>query len=69
MPVYPDPDALAELGEMIVARHPNEVVSAEVRFGELTLTVHPAGIVRLVQALRADPACRFSTLVDITAID
>ena len=69
MAVYPDPQALAELGEILAARHSNDVLSAEVAFGELTLTVHAKSIVGLVKALRDDPACRFSTLVDITAID
>ena len=69
MAVYPDPEALAELGEMIAARRPNEVLKSEVAFDELTLTVHAQSIVALVQALRDDPACRFSTLVDITAVD
>ena len=69
MAVYPDPEALAELGEMIAARRPNEVLKSEVAFDELTLTVHAQSIVALVQALRDDPAYRFSTLVDITAVD
>ena len=69
MAVYPDPEALAELGEMIAARHPNDVLSAEVAFGELTLTIHAKHVVRVVEALRDEPTCRFSTLVDITAID
>ena len=69
MAVYPDPEALAELGELIALRHPNEVLSAEVAFGELTLTVHAKYIVRLVETLRDEPTCRFSTLIDITAID
>lgn len=69
MAVYPDPEALAELGEMIAARHPNEVLAADVTLGELTLTIHAKHVVRLVEALRADPACRFVSLIDITAID
>jgi NADH-quinone oxidoreductase subunit C len=69
MAVYPDPQALAELGEMIAARRPNDVLSSEVAFGELTLTIHAKSIVGLVQSLRDDPACRFSLLIDITAID
>lgn len=69
MAVYPDPQALAELGEMIAARRPNDVLGHEVAFGELTLTIHASSIVGLLQALRDDPACRFTTLVDITAVD
>ncbi|MDO5370125.1 NADH-quinone oxidoreductase subunit C [Paracoccus sp. (in: a-proteobacteria)] len=69
MAVYPDPQALAELGETIAARRPNDVLDHEVAFGELNLTIHASSIVGLVQALRDDPACRFGTLVDITAVD
>lgn len=69
MAVYPDPEALAELGEMIAARYPNDVLSADVAFGELTLTIHAQHIVRVAEALRDEPTCRFSTLIDITAVD
>ncbi|MFC0811249.1 NADH-quinone oxidoreductase subunit C [Paracoccus panacisoli] len=69
MAVYPDPQALAELGELLAARHGNEILSADVVFGELTLTIHAKGIVGLVKALIDNPAARFATLVDITAVD
>ena len=69
MAVYPDPAALAELGDLLAAQHANAVLSSDVQFGELTLAIHAAAVVPLVRALVADPACRFSTLVDITAVD
>ena len=69
MAVYPDPQALAELGELLAARHGNEILSADVAFGELTLTIHAKGIVGLVKALIDNPAARFATLIDITAVD
>ena len=69
MAVYPDPQALAELGELLAARHGNEILSADVAFGELTLTIHAKGIVGLVKALIDNPAARCATLVDITAVD
>lgn len=69
MAVYPDPAALAELGDLLAAQHANAVLSSDVQFGELTLAIHAAAVVPLVRALAADPACRFSTLVDITAVD
>ncbi|WP_273699698.1 NADH-quinone oxidoreductase subunit C [Paracoccus sphaerophysae] len=69
MAVYPDPYALAELGEVLAARHSNDILSATVAFGEVTLTINAGAIVPLVKALIDDPACRFSTLIDITAID
>ncbi|MFA5581390.1 MAG: NADH-quinone oxidoreductase subunit C [Paracoccaceae bacterium] len=62
-------DALTHLGEHIASRCPEAVTGQEIAFGELTLQVSPAQIVALVEFLRDDDACRFSSLVDITAID
>ena len=69
MAVYPDLDALEQLAEHIRLRRPNEVVDATTAFGELTVTATAAGILDLIEFLRSDSACRFSTLVDITAVD
>lgn len=69
MSVYPDPEGLAALGEQVAAARPNEVLGWYVAFGELTLNISAPGIVALVEHLRSDPSCRFSTLVDITAVD
>lgn len=62
-------EALAELAAHLELRRPNEVVSTNVAFGELNVTVTLAGLVDFVEFLRSDVNCRFSTLVDITAID
>ena len=62
-------DALKELGDYIALKQPDAVVSHEVAFGELTLTATVQGIVGLVRFLRKDETCRFSSLVDITAVD
>ncbi|MDT8856162.1 NADH-quinone oxidoreductase subunit C [Paracoccaceae bacterium Fryx2] len=62
-------DALVELGALIRMKRADAVVSAAVTHGELTLEVLPAHLVALVEFLKTDPACRFSSLVDITAID
>lgn len=69
MSAYPDIEGLTALGEQIAATRPNEVAAYSIAFGELTLTATASGIVGLVEYLRSDPTCRFSTLVDITAID
>ena len=62
-------EALTELGAHVAAKHPDAVISAQVAFGELTLCVIPAALPALVRFLKTDPTCRFSSLVDITAVD
>ena len=62
-------DALNELGAHISLKRPDHVLSYAVNFGELTLEAPANSIVELVEFLKSDATCRFSTLVDITAID
>ena len=62
-------EALNDLASHIELRRQNEVISTQVAFGELTVTVTLAGLVDFVEFLRSDGNCRFSTLVDITAVD
>ncbi len=62
-------EALAELAEHIALRRPNEVVESLVAHGELTVECTLSGLVPLIEFLRSDPNCRFSTLIDITAVD
>jgi NADH-quinone oxidoreductase subunit C len=62
-------EALQELAALIELKQPEAVQSSAVAFGELTLTVNLANLEALVETLRDDPAFRFSSLVDITAID
>lgn len=69
MATHIDTDALEQLGEHIRTRRPNEVVGTEMAFGELTVTATASGILDLLDFLRSDSSCRFSTLVDITAVD
>lgn len=69
MAVYPDLDALDQLAEHIRTRRPAEVVDTVVANGDLTVTATAAGILDLIEFLRTDSSCRFSTLVDITAVD
>lgn len=69
MAVYPDLDALDQLAEHIKLRRPDQVIDAGTAHGELTVTATAAGILDLIEFLRSDSACRFSTLVDITAVD
>ena len=62
-------DALNELGALIALKRPDCVLGHEVAFGELTVDVVPGSLVEFVEFLKSDSACRFSTLVDITAVD
>jgi NADH-quinone oxidoreductase subunit C len=62
-------DALVELGAYIQSRQPDAVSSASVAHGELTLQISLSGVPALVRFLKLDETCRFSSLVDITAID
>ncbi|AZB55691.1 NADH-quinone oxidoreductase subunit C [Cereibacter sphaeroides] len=63
------PEALQELAAHVQMRQPDAILGHRVEFGELTLDVVPNRIVGLVEFLRSDASCRFSSLVDITAID
>jgi NADH-quinone oxidoreductase subunit C len=62
-------EALEILAAHIELKRPDDVVSTEITFGELTVIVSPAGIVDFVDFLKSDTTCKFSSLVDITAID
>lgn len=62
-------DAMADLGAYIAAKRPDSGLSSAVVKGELTLAVPLAQVGDLVEFLKSDPECRFSSLIDITAID
>ena len=62
-------EELRELGALIEAKRPDCVLGCDVSFGELSVDVAPANIAGLVDFLKTDNACKFSTLVDLTAVD
>ena len=62
-------EALQELAGIIELKQADAVVSSSVAYGELTLVANLAHLKALVEFLREDASCRFSTLVDITAVD
>ena len=62
-------EALRELAAHIELKRPAEVLATDIAFGELNVTATLAGLPDFVEFLRADRSCRFSTLVDITAVD
>jgi NADH-quinone oxidoreductase subunit C len=62
-------EALQDLAGMIELKRADAVQSTAIAFGELTVTANLAHLVELIEFLRDDPSCRFSSLVDITAVD
>ncbi len=62
-------DALKELGTHLELKRPDCVLSWEVAHGELNVTVTLASLVPFTEFLKSNGNCRFSTLVDITAVD
>jgi NADH-quinone oxidoreductase subunit C len=62
-------EPLKELGTYIEAKRPDCILEWSIAHDELTLGVTPSNIIGLVEFLKTDRTCRFSTLVDITAVD
>jgi NADH-quinone oxidoreductase subunit C len=62
-------EALTELGTHIELKRPDCVLAWDIAYDELNIDVTPGNIVGFVEFLKSDPTCKFSTLVDITAVD
>ncbi|MBT8456754.1 MAG: NADH-quinone oxidoreductase subunit C [Rhodobacteraceae bacterium] len=62
-------EALTELGTHIEAKRTDCVLNWHIAHGELTMQITPSSFVSFVEFLKSDRNCRFSTLVDITAVD
>jgi NADH-quinone oxidoreductase subunit C len=63
-------EELLELAELITEKMPSSVLGSAVNaVGELTLDIVPADIAEVVESLKTNRSCRFSTLVDVTAVD
>ncbi len=62
-------DALKELGQHIELKRPDCVLGWETAHDELNIDVTPQNIVGFIEFLKSDASCKFSTLVDITAVD
>lgn len=62
-------DAQNELGRHIELKRPDCVLNWSVTAGELTMQVTPSSFVSFCEFLRTDRSCRFTTLIDITAVD
>ncbi len=64
-----DIEAFRDLQDSIVARKEAAVSHSEIAHGDLTMTVPVAALVDFIAFLKTDGACRFTTLIDITAVD
>lgn len=62
-------EALTELAQHIEAKRADCVLSWNIAFDELTVNVAAGSLTSFVDFLKTDSNCRFSTLVDITAVD
>lgn len=62
-------EELQELGAHIELKRSENVISWEVARDELSIAVLPAALPAFVEFLKSDASCKFSTLVDITAVD
>jgi NADH-quinone oxidoreductase subunit C len=62
-------EALNDLGQHIELKRPDCVIAWDVTHGELNVDVAPSNIAGFVEFLKTDNTCKFSSLVDITAVD
>lgn len=59
-----------EFGQFITLHFARQdIPDMQVNFGELTLTVLRAALLRVLQFLRDDPACKFTVLSDMTCLN
>jgi len=61
--------ALKDLGEYITGQIPEDVTGYDLQLGELSITVRPESIVRVLTFLRDDVNCRFKQLMDVCGVD
>lgn len=61
--------SLEELSSALSAAKGDDIIASQIAFGELTVTVKLEALHGFIAHLLHDPACRFATLVDITAVD
>ena len=62
-------EALNELAALLEMRMGDALVRHDITHGELTVTTTLAHLIKLTRHLQQDENLRFSTLVDITAVD
>ena len=60
---------LLDLKQYLDTKRVDCVLTSIIEYGELTVDVAPAQLFSFVEFLKIDPRCKFSSLVDITAVD
>jgi len=61
--------ALDELGALVAAAFPDDVVEATQRLDELTIRIQRPSLIRVLSFLRDDANCLFKVLVDVCGVD
>lgn len=64
-----DTTALTDLADLLQARFPMDIEHTDVAYDELTVTTGVSALTRVIEFLQSDANSRFSTLIDITAVD
>jgi NADH-quinone oxidoreductase subunit C len=62
-------ESLKNLGDHLRAKLGEAIVGCEVAYGELGVTAQASAILSVLTFLRDDADCRFTSLMDITAVD
>jgi NADH-quinone oxidoreductase subunit C len=62
-------ESLKNLGDHLRAKLGEAIVGYEVAYGELGVTAQASAILSVLTFLRDDADCRFTSLMDITAVD
>jgi NADH-quinone oxidoreductase subunit C len=62
-------ESLQELGAYLELKRQDAVIATDVAYGELNVTVQLAHLEGFIEFLRDDAVCRFTSLIDITAVD
>ena len=64
-----DAQPVEEFGEYLANALADDLVGTEVKLGELSVTVLPASIAKVLVFLRDDVNCQFKQLIDICGVD
>lgn len=62
-------ESLKNLGDHLRAKLGDAIISWDIAYDELNVVAQASGIASVLTFLRDDPECRFSSLMDVTAVD